>query len=45
MLGIFVALITYKQMTIDQVPSHLQSSVLTALNALGLDGNGDPIEN
>lgn len=45
MLGIFVALITYKQMTINQVPPHLQNDVLTALNVLGLDGYGNPLEN
>ena len=30
--------------TIDRVPNHLKEAVLVKLNALGLDGYGNPIE-
>lgn len=44
MVAIYVALIMYKRRTIEQVPKHLQTAVLADLTALGLDGNGDPLQ-
>ena len=44
LVDIYVALIIGKVRTINQVPSHLQPSVLAALSALGFDGNGDLIQ-
>lgn len=41
LVDVYVALIIGKVRTIDQVPKHLQPSVLATLKALGLDGNGD----
>lgn len=43
LIDIYVALIVAKRRTIDQVPAHLRAKVLEDLNALGLDGNGDPL--
>lgn len=44
MVDVYVALIVKKRRTIDQVPEGLRAEVLADLEALGLDGNGDPIE-
>lgn len=44
MVDVYVALIVYKRRTIEQVPVGLRPAVLAELTALGLDGNGDPIE-
>lgn len=41
----YVALIIAKRKTIDMVPSHLKAAVLANLNAIGLDGYGDPLPN
>ncbi|MBH0166285.1 hypothetical protein IHV12_15285 [Fictibacillus sp. 7GRE50] len=43
MVDLYVALILNKRRTIDQVPTQFKEPVLTDLNVLGLDGNGDPI--
>jgi hypothetical protein len=43
MVDLYVALIVNKRRTIDQVPTQFKEPVLADLNALGLDGNGDPI--
>lgn len=43
MVDVYVALIVNKRRTISQVPVHLQPAVLAELNALGLDGNGNPL--
>lgn len=43
MVDVYVALIIRKRRTIEQVPQNLRAQVLADLNALGLDGNGDPI--
>lgn len=44
MVDVYIALIIYKLRTIDQVPKNLRPAVLEELNALGLDGYGDPLE-
>lgn len=44
MVDVYVTLIVLKRRTINQVPVHLQPAVLADLNAMGLDGNGDPIQ-
>lgn len=41
---IFVSLIVAKRRDIDGVPEHLKADVLADLNAMGLDGYGDPIK-
>lgn len=41
---IFVSLIVAKRRNIDGVPAHLKADVLADLNAMGLDGYGNPIE-
>lgn len=43
MVAIYVALITYKRKTINQVPEQLKKQVLEDLKILGLDGNGLPL--
>lgn len=43
MVAIFVGLIVGKRQTIDYVPDHLKVHVLADLNALGLDGYGEPL--
>lgn len=43
LVDLYVALIINKRRTIDQVPSQFKDPVLTDLNAIGLDGNGDPL--
>lgn len=40
---IFVSLIVAKRRTIDEVPDNLKADVLADLNAMGLDGYGDPL--
>jgi hypothetical protein len=44
MVDVYIALIIYKLRTIDQVPKNLRPAVLAELNALGLDGYGNPLE-
>lgn len=44
MVDLYVALIINKRRTIGQVPAHLQEAVLADLNALGLDGYGNPLQ-
>lgn len=44
MIDIYVALIVAKRRTIDRVPARFREHVLADLEALGLDGNGDPID-
>lgn len=43
MIDVYIALIVKHLRTIDQVPVQLQVSVLAGLNALGLDGYGNPL--
>lgn len=43
MVDLYVALIINKRRTIDQVPAQFKDAVLADLNALGLDGYGNPI--
>ncbi len=43
MVDIYVTLIVLKRRTIDQVPAHLKAAVLADLNAIGLDGYGNPL--
>lgn len=43
MVVLYVALVIAKRRTILQVPIQLREAVITELNALGLDENGDPI--
>lgn len=43
MVDVYVTLIVKKRRTIEQVPIQLREQVLIELNAMGLDGNGDPI--
>lgn len=43
MVDLYVALIVNKRRNINQVPVHLQAEVLADLNALGLDGYGNPL--
>lgn len=43
MVDVYVTLIVYKRRTIDQVPVALKDAVLADLNAMGLDGYGNPI--
>lgn len=44
LIDVYVALIVAKRRNIDQVPEHMRPAVLADLNALGLDGYGDPIQ-
>jgi hypothetical protein len=44
MVDMYVALIIAGRRTLEQVPPTFRSQVETDLTALGLDGNGDPIE-
>ncbi|HYF75458.1 MAG TPA: CD1375 family protein [Candidatus Nitrosocosmicus sp.] len=44
MVAVYVSLIVYKRRTIDQVPAQLKDAVLADLNAMGLDGYGQPLE-
>lgn len=44
MRAVYVALIVNGRMTIDNVAKSLREVVLADLAALGLDGNGKPIE-
>ena len=43
MIDLYVALIIAGRRIIEQVPSRFREAVLADLNALGLDGQGDPI--
>jgi hypothetical protein len=43
MVDVYVTLIVYHRRTIEQVPVSLQEAVLADLNAIGLDGYGNPI--
>lgn len=43
MIDLYVALIIAGRRTIDQVPLRFREAVLADLNALGLDGQGNPI--
>ena len=43
MVDVYITLIVNKRRTIDQVPAQLKSDVLAGLNALGLDGYGNPL--
>lgn len=44
MVDLYVALIINKRRTIEQVPAQFRDPVMADLTALGLDGNGNPIE-
>lgn len=44
MVAVYVALIIAGRRTIDSVPSKLQAKVRAELEALGLDENGNPME-
>lgn len=44
MRAVYVALIVNGRMTIDNVSKNLQDVVLEDLRALGLDGQGKPLE-
>ena len=44
MVSLYVALIIAGRRTFEQVPAKLQSAVKADLNALGLDENGNVIE-
>lgn len=44
MVDVYIALITMGSRTIDSVPLRLRADVLAGLNAIGLDGYGNPIE-
>ena len=43
MVDVYIALIVRKLRTIDQVPTQLRVKVLEGLNAIGLDGYGNPL--
>jgi hypothetical protein len=43
MVDMYVALILNKRRTIDQVPTQWKEPVLADLNALGVDGYGNPL--
>ena len=45
MIDMYVALIIAGRRTIDQVPERYRDAVIADLAALGLDENGNPIEN
>ena len=44
MVDLYVALIIAGRRTIDQVPAKFREAVIADLNALGLDENGEPME-
>jgi hypothetical protein len=44
MVDLYVALIIAGRRTIDQVPVKFREAVIADLNALGLDENGEPME-
>lgn len=44
MIAVYVALIVAGRRTIDKVPKALKNDVLAELEALGLDGYGNPLE-
>ncbi len=44
MVDLYVALIIAGRRTIDKVPTKLRDAVLADLTALGLDGEGKPLE-
>ena len=44
MADLYVALIIAGRRTIDQVPAKFREAVIADLNALGLDENGEPME-
>lgn len=44
MVAVYVALIIHKRRTLKSVPKRLQEAVKAELLALGLDENGNPIE-
>lgn len=44
LIDAYVTLIMVKRRTIDNVLPHLQDKVLKDLEAMGLDGYGNPIE-
>lgn len=44
MVDVYIALIIRKFRTIETVPVQLKAQVSAGLTVLGLDGNGDPIE-
>ena len=43
MVAVYIALITYQVYTIANVPAQLKDAVLAALEAIGLDGEGNQI--
>lgn len=43
MVDVYIALIVRKLRNINQVPSQLKDKVLSGLNAIGLDGYGNPL--
>lgn len=44
MVELYTRLIINKRRTIDQVPVKFREAVIADLNALGLDENGEPME-
>lgn len=44
MVAVYVALIIAHRRTLVRVPKQLQEAVLADLTALGLDGEGNPVE-
>jgi hypothetical protein len=44
MVDLYVALIIAGRRTIGQVPAKFREAVIADLNALGLDENGEPME-
>lgn len=44
MVDLYVALIIAGRRTIDRVPAKFKEAVIADLNALGLDENGEPME-
>lgn len=45
MVALYVALIINGRRTFSQVPAKFKAAVKADLEALGLDENGDPVEN
>jgi len=43
MVDVYIALIVRHLRTIDSVPTQLRAKVLEGLNAIGLDGYGNPL--
>ena len=43
MIVMYVTLIVHGRRTIDTTPAHLRAAVLADLNAIGLDGYGQPL--